>query len=204
MDNEISLPTDSDNYDVLFNAAASIKGVEGIVCEIGTRRGGSTKYIIDGLLSVEDYNRNLICIDPYGSIEYKSNEFSLGKSDYTNEMRNEALINIYKYVFNKPINVLMFCLEDTEFFKRFSDGVPVYNDSKSIINQYSLVFFDGPHCSTNILKEVEFFYPRTTKGSKFVFDDVCDYNHNIVHESISSNNFIEVESSHRKKTYIKQ
>jgi hypothetical protein len=202
--NDIDLPTDSADYEVLYNAASSIKDVEGLVCEIGTRRGGSTKYIIDGLLNAEDFNRTFICVDPYGSIEYFSNEHSCSKPDYTNDMRNDAIINIYKYVLSKPINVLFFCLEDTEFFKRFEDGVPVYNDIKKLINQYSLVFFDGPHCSASIIKEVEFFYPRTVIGSKFVFDDVCDYNHSLIHESLIKNNFKQTETSHRKVTYIKQ
>lgn len=200
---DISLPTDSQDYHVLFNAAASIKGIDGIVCEIGTRKGGSTKYIIDGLLSAEDNNRDLICIDPYGNIDYFSNEHSCCKSDYTNEMRNETFINVYRYVTGKPINVVMLCLEDTEFFKRFEDGVPIYNNFKKIINQYSLVFFDGPHCSSAILKEVEFFYPRTVKGSKFVFDDICDYNHDIIHNVLVNNNFLEIETSYRKKSYIR-
>lgn len=200
---EINLPTDSDNYDVLYNAASSIKGIEGLICEIGTRRGGSTKYIIDGLLSVEDINRNLICIDPYGNIDYFSNEHSCCKSDYTNDMRNDAFVNIYKYITGKPINVIMLCLEDTEFFKRFKDGVPVYNNYKNIVNQYSLVFFDGPHCSSAVLKEVEFFCPRTVEGSKFVFDDVCYYKHELVHDILINNNFKLLETSHRKYSYIK-
>lgn len=199
----ISLPTDSTDYDVLYRAAASIKGVEGTVCEIGTRAGGSTKYIIDGLLSVNDLNRNVICIDPYGNIDYHSNETTYAKSNYTNDMRNEALYNLYGYVKNKPINLIVFCLEDTEFFKSFENGVPFYQNIKTISNQYSLVFFDGPHCSDNILKEVEFFYPRTVTGSTFVFDDVCDYSHDIIHNSLIMNNFKELESQGRKKSYIK-
>jgi hypothetical protein len=204
MNEPIDLPTDSDNYEVLFHAAQSIKNVEGIVCEIGTRRGGGTKVIIDGLLSVNDCNRNIVCVDPYGNIDYHSNETHTGKSDYTNDMRNDAAINLYRYVKGKPINLVLYCLEDTEYFDKFKNGVPFYNDVKSVVNQYSLVFFDGPHCSSVVLKEVEFFLPRTVSGSRFVFDDVCDYNHELIHQLLTENNFAVVESVGRKTSYIKQ
>ena len=38
---------DSQEYEVLTNAVQNIKDVEGAVVEIGTRRGGSAKLIIE-------------------------------------------------------------------------------------------------------------------------------------------------------------
>lgn len=199
----MELQTDSYDYDVLFDAATSIKNVPGTICEIGTRRGGSLKFIIDGLLSVDDNNRNVICIDPYGNIDYHMSDSRFAKSDYTNDMRNEAMSNIYTYVNKKPINVVFVCLEDTEFFSRFSDGFPFYLNDKIVSNQYALVFFDGPHDKDSLIKEVEFFLPRTVVGSQFVFDDVSDYDHQVIHNILLENNFKEVSRTDRKISYVK-
>lgn len=197
------LLTDSHNYEVLFEAAASIKDIPGTICEIGTRQGGSLEYIVDGLLSVDNINRNIICIDPYGDIEYRGSDDNFSKWDYTNDMRNEAWTNIYSYVNKKPVNVVFLCLEDTEFFNRFSDGVPFYQGSKTISNQYALVFFDGPHDTNSVIKEIEFFLPRSVVGSHFVFDDVASYNHQAIDDILLQNNFKEVKRTPRKISYVK-
>lgn len=197
------LLTDSFNYEVLFEAAASIKDIPGTICEIGTRQGGSLQYIVEGLLAANDLNRNVVCLDPYGDIEYRGGDDHFSKIDYTNDMRNEAWANIYAYVNKKPVNVVFLCLEDTEFFNRFSDGFPFYQNSKTISNQYALVFFDGPHDTISIIKEVEFFLPRSVVGSQFVFDDVAEYNHQAIDDILLQNNFKEVKRSQRKISYVK-
>ena len=201
----VDLPGDSFDYELLYMAAASIKNVPGAVCEIGTRRGGSLRYIIDGLLSVGDTNRNVVCIDPYGNIEYASGENEVIRQDYTNNMRNESLPNIYTYVQNRPINVVFFCLEDTEFFNRFADGVPFYQEYKEVVNQYAMVFFDGPHDTPSLLKELEFFYPRSPIGAQWVFDDVSLYPHDIIHNNLLANGFAVAQwgTLGRKLRYVK-
>lgn len=199
----IPLETDSFDYDVLYNAAKSVVNVDGLLCEIGIRRGGSLKYIIDGVSS--NKHKTIIAIDPYGNIDYASEETVFGKLDYTNDMKNESMPHIYDYVKNKNINLVFFNLEDTEFFKRFFDGVPVYNENKTIINNYSLVFFDGPHDLESIKTEINFFMSRINKDSVFVFDDIESYNHRIVHDYLLNNNFIllEVGLNNRKLSYKK-
>ena len=72
---------------------------------------------------------------------------------------------------------LYFPLEDTEFFKRYSDGVPIYNNNKYIINTYALVFFDGPHTTELVKKEFDFFYNKIPNGGIIVFDDINLYPH---------------------------
>lgn len=213
----MAFETDSYDYDILYRAAQFIKDVPGIVCEIGTRRGGSMKYIIDGLLSVGDNNRNVLCIDPYGGVTYYYHEdHEAPVTDYTNDMRNTAMVNLYSYIDKKPINLVLMCMEDTEFFARFADGVPFYQGvfrkyidnvpyeegTKTISNQYSLVFFDGPHTTELVLNEVKFFIPRSVIGTRFVFDDCADYNHQVVHNYLLENNFEIVEQKH-KFSYIK-
>jgi hypothetical protein len=169
------LETDSGDHFILTNAVKLIKDIPGIICELGTRRGGSLKTIVEGLLENEDVNRNVVGVDPYGNINYQSKEDVYSKLDYTNTMRNEAMCALYNFICYKPINLVMFHLEDAEFFDRFADGVPFYNQEKQILNEYAFVYFDGPHSTDLVLKEMLFFQPRSPKGSVWVFDDVSGY-----------------------------
>lgn len=167
-----TLDTDSSEYHVLENAVKAIKNIPGILCEIGTRRGGSLRIIVDSLLRNEDLDRNVVSIDPYGNIEYQVTEHMKCRIDYTNQMKNETTSALYDYICQKPVNLVMLPLEDTEFFNRFSDGVPFYNSVKTVVNEYALVFFDGPHRSEDIIKELKFFQSRTSKGAFYIFDDI--------------------------------
>ncbi|NBT09117.1 MAG: class I SAM-dependent methyltransferase [Chitinophagia bacterium] len=201
------LEQDSLDYHVLSNSVNSIKNVPGIVCEIGTRRGGSLKVIVDALISSENLGRNVVCIDPYGNIDYPPGELEGNrplKLDYTNDMRNETLPALYEYLQGKPVNVVFHCLEDTEFFDRFSDGVPFYNQYKIIENTYALVFFDGPHTLEALKKEVDFFDPRSVAGSMWIFDDVELYPHDQLEQILFENNWELIEKTQRKASYMKK
>ena len=86
----------------------------------------------------------------------------------------------------------------TEFFKRFSDGIPIYNENKYIINRYSLVFFDGPHSVSAIKTECDFFIERIVEGGVFIFDDINQYEHmEKIHPYILENNFSVLEKGKR-------
>ena len=199
----VDLPGDSFDYDVLFNAAQSISKVNGLVCEIGVRRGGSLKYIIDGLNNGP--YRHLIAIDPYGDIPYQASDTTNVKLDYSNDMKHESMANIYQYIIGKNINFIFFNLEDTEFFKQYNDGIIIYSDVKEVINTYALVFFDGPHNLISIQDSVDFFINKTSIGGIFVFDDVLEYRHDIIHHRLLDNGFklLEVGKQTRKMSYQK-
>jgi hypothetical protein len=193
------------SYEVLEEAAKSIKGVSGLTCEIGLREGGGTKLIIDSLISVNDFNRTHICIDPFGHLPYPLNETQIVTYDYTNHMRNQAMWELYAYIDDKKINVLFFPLEDFEFFNRFADGVPVYEDSKRMMNQYALVYFDGPHTLAITMNETEFFEPRAPKGAIFVYDDIHDYyDHSKIKEYLTALGWEEIIATNHKASYRKQ
>lgn len=197
------LTTDSEDYHVLSNAVKQIKDVPGIVCEIGTRRGGSMKLIIDTLLENNDLNRNVIGLDPYGNIGYSSSEGYIVRYDYTNAMRNETFTALYSYVQNKPVNLVMHILEDTEFFKRYADGVPFYHDYKTVLKDYSLIFFDGPHDIKSVLDEMEFFKSRAPAGSMWVIDDIHVFPYDILKQWLLDNNFAVFEESRVKASFKK-
>lgn len=195
------LPGDSYDYEVLQKAAEKVKSLPGLVCEIGTRRGGSLKYIMDAL---EGTRKHIVCLDPYGDIAYNAADNSRGVHfDYTNSMKHEALPNIYQYAATKNVNIIFFNLEDTEFMGRFHDGVPVYDQGKQILNTYSLVFFDGPHDTASIMKEVLFFEERSQIGTVFVFDDILTYRHQDIEQMLFSKGFrlLEVGQQQRKASY---
>jgi hypothetical protein len=176
------LVTDSEAYDILQDAVKAVKGVPGLCLEIGTRRAGSTKIIIDALLANGDLGRSIVCLDPYGSILYAAEEGKKLRIDYTNEMRKDTLCNLHKYARRKPVNVFLLILEDTEYFNRFADGYPVYDHEKRLINEYAMVFFDGPHDVQSVVKEIDFFQSRTPVGGMWVFDDITSYPHDQVVE----------------------
>ena len=202
--NIVDLPTDSLEYETLYEAAQSIKNVKGMTCELGVRRGGGTKVIIDGLLNNGDLHRQHVCVDPYGNIDYpRGDEGEIIHQDYHNQMRNDCLKNIWAYVQNLPVNLHFFVLEDTEFFKRYGDGIPVYNNFKSIMNEYALVHFDGPHASHVLYPEIDFFKTRVNTGSMFVFDDILEYNHDKVEEYLINDGWKLVKKGQRKASYVK-
>ena len=214
--------TDSSEYEILINATSKIKGVEGAVVEIGTRRGGSAKMMMDTLVRKGDNNRSFFCIDPYGNIDFVQTNLSLTahnpeiqkngdpnskeltkaiKLDYDNSMRNRVIPSLYYYAFTCGLNFQFFCLEDTEFFNRYSDGVPVYNEVKKIENKYALVFFDGPHNNQAVFTETDFFIPRSVIGTVFVFDDIWMYDHDSCENLLFKAGFEILEKGQIKASY---
>lgn len=216
--------TDSSEYEILFNAAKNIKGVEGAVVEIGTRRGGSAKIIIDALEENQDTNRSMFCIDPYGNIDYPETNKTLTKfsphiakegdaesteivnmikHDYDNKMRNRVIPSLYYYAYQRGLNFTFFCLEDYEFFNRYRDGVPVYDENKKLENQYAFVFFDGPHVNNVVGEEIAFFLDRSPKGATWVFDDIWMYDHDKFEKIILDAGFKILEKKGIKASYYK-
>lgn len=217
---------DSQEYDVLVNAALEL-GVNtpGAIVEIGTRRGGSAKLIIDALVSNGNTNRSMFCIDPYGNIEIDCTNLNMTihnpdrkiegdpaskeltspqRFDYDNNMRNRVIPSLYYYAYQRGLNFNFFCLEDIEFFNRYADGVPVYQDYKTLLNEYAFVFFDGPHDNKCLELETNFFVKRAPVGAIYVFDDIWMYDHDrVVEETLFANGFKILEKRQIKASYIK-
>ena len=168
------LTADSGDYHLITNAVSKVKDINGLTCEIGLRGGGGSYYVMEALSSTNQ-NKTHIAIDPYGNIEYESHENRKVRLDYTNAMRDQCMIDIYTAAKFLNVNFLFFPLEDTEFFKRYKDGVPVYQEFKTLMNKYSFVHFDGPHAIKPLIKEFNFFHSRMDKGATIVFDDVSSY-----------------------------
>lgn len=197
----IELPGDSEDYHLLTKGVELSKNVEGLTCEIGLRRGGGTKHIIDAI-SQHCPDKVHIAIDPYGHIEYEHKEAEKVRLDYTNDMYNDCMTNVFRYAKEKGVAFEFFKLEDTEFFKRFADGVPIYNHVKTIQDKYSFVHFDGPHAHQPLINEICFFIERCNSGACWCFDDVTGYyNHDAIEKMLFKNSFILIEKTNRKALY---
>lgn len=200
----INLPGDSGDYDLITDAVERSNGLKGPAVEIGLRRGGGTKHVID-VIAKQEFKRDVIAIDPYGNIDYNTVVDHTGpkvvKMDYTNTMRNECLVNLYDYAEMMKVNFVFINLEDTEFFERYKDGVPVYQEFKRIESKYSFVHFDGPHFTDDVVKEIEFFMPRMEKNATFVFDDVSYYDHSIIDKILLENGWTHLQKKSFKWSY---
>lgn len=190
-------------YLLLRNAIRETKDVNGLTCEIGTRLGGGTVAICDEILKM-DKKRPHISVDPYGNIDYIAFDNRVAKSNYTNQMKNQGMKALYEWMYEHNYNMIFINLEDTEFFNRYADGVPVYENYKSLINKYSVVFLDGPHSADAVLKEIEFFAVRMDKGAMLICDDTDYYAHyQRVHPRLLELGFIEFERNKRQISYKK-
>ena len=218
--------TDSSEYEILVNGVVKVKDVEGAILEIGSRRGGSAKMIMDALEVNGDANRSMFCVDPYGNIDLeitnlnastfysgkydiegdpKSKEETLpAKFDYTNTMRDRIVPSLYFYAFSKGINFSFFFLEDTEFFKAFPNGVPVYDEVKKIEDKFAFVFYDGPHTNQAVIDEMAYFMDKAPIGTVWVFDDIWMYDHDMIeNDYLFTNGFEILEKGNVKASYVK-
>ena len=93
-------------------------------------------------------------------------------------------------------------LEDTEFFKRYYDGYPVYNEYKKMISNYEIVHFDGPHDLKSVVNEVEFFSRRLAPEAVFIFDDIKNFDIDKIGQLIIGWGFKKYESGERKRSFI--
>ena len=197
--NKLQIDSPVEVYEVLRKHINELTTVPGLTCEIGLRRGGGTKFILDCFLENSD-SRPHICIDPYGNIMY-NDIVGAHRSDYTDNMKNETLSELYKYAYDNSLNILFFNLEDAEFYKRFSDGVPIYNQEKTIVNNYCFVHVDGQHEVIAVRMAATFFIPRMSMNGVLAFDNTDHYDHTTVHELMIRNSFALVDDVVHKKVY---
>lgn len=197
------LPGDSGDYHLLEKGIELSATIEGLTCELGVRRGGGTGVIMDAIKK-NCPGKVHVGVDPYGHIEYEHKEGQRVRLDYTNDMRDECMQNLFEHARQNQQPFLFYNLEDTEFFKRFSDGVPVYNLHKAIINKYSFVHFDAAHALNSINEQIDFFKDRTPVGGCWCFDDITGYyDHSLIEERLTLLGFVTVQKTWHKGLYQK-
>jgi len=192
---------DSAEYDILAEAVA-LAPAEGIFCEIGLRRGGGIKVILDGVAK-RGMAATVLSLDCYGHMPYMVTEDHRDDFDYHNAMRDETLPGIYEYVRGKRINFVFFNLEDTEFFRRFADGVPIYaNKGKKVVNEYAFVHFDGQHTLGAVLTATRFILNgRYMAGTSLCYDDIEGYDHQQVEAILLHNGYETIRKGGKKAAY---
>jgi len=168
----VTIQGDSSEYDLLVKACSYIKTDNLFTCEIGVREGLGSKIILESFRKKTHWH---IGIDPYGNLNYQHYDNKKPyQADSTNNMKSQLVKDL-----DSP-NFTLFQLEDDEFFKRFSDGVPIYRERKILMKGYDLVHFDGPHTTEDVLKEALFFSLRAKENCVFVFDDYKTYNMKLI------------------------
>jgi hypothetical protein len=193
---------DSSEYEFFDEAIQLLKNPIGVSVEIGVRRGMGTKCIID---AYRKYHPNIplthLGIDPYGNILYRTSDSDKGgRLDYTNKMKQDALLAIIKdYPEFNFVN-----LEDSEFFKRYADGYPIYNYEKKLLTQYETVHFDGPHDTESVMNEVNFFLERRPKQCVYIFDDIDTHDIDKIGKHLIWNGFKQFKKGSRKAVYINE
>ena len=192
------IETDGNHYEELLVALEQTREVEGATFEIGVRRGGSSYMIMEAMKGL---GKPHIGIDPYGAIDYED-RVGVHKTDYSNKMRNETLASLFNYAAENDYDFLFFNLEDTEFFKRFQDGIPLYRGEKEMINTISLAFIDGPHATKPVLAAFEYLKDKITVGGQIVFDNYDHYPHDTeVEPTIIAGRYKLVATGVDKKVY---
>ena len=192
---------DSYDYELLDSAVKRIKNPIGSSFEIGVRRGGGSKTIIDAYRKYHPKLTDLIHVglDPYGNLPYNFSETRKNSKnhDYSNLMKRETIKN-----FARKYQEFHFVNLDTyEFFKRFSDGYPVYQKKKKIINKFEIVHFDGLHDLKNVTLEVEYFLRHLSEHTIFIFDDIDSFDMEKIGMLLQNNNFKVFESKERKASF---
>lgn len=170
-----NLNFDHDGHQVLYNAAYDIRNTPGIACEIGIREGGGMGIVMQACIDAASTDRIFLGIDPYGNIPYTWKEGLVVQLDYTNSMKNKALSALYAFADLHSLYFDFYSLTDIEFFKRFADGIPYYNETSSYMDSYAIVHLDGPHAVKELREELEFFKPRVVVGGYIVLDDTTSY-----------------------------
>lgn len=202
--NNHKLECDGKDYGVITHAIKMIPAnKKGMTCEIGLRRGGGTGHIMTALSEGLFPFKVHVAVDPFGNIIYAHKDGVNSKMDYTNSMRDTSIGHIYTCAMNLGVNFLFINLEDSEFFKRYADGIPVYSDYKHVLSEYMFVHFDGPHQYEPVYDEFVWFNERMTSGATTVFDDIKLYDHDKLEKHIFACGWKLLKKSERKASYQK-
>lgn len=186
---------DSQEYDLLEkwcnNTSIHTDCLRLMTCEIGVREGLGSKIIMDAfrkkLTPQQKYIH--IGIDPYGNLKYQHYDNSPAyTADYTDSMRAQMEADFKDYPEFKFHH-----MTDQKFMADHFWTQP-----------YHFVHFDGPHMSTDVMTEAIYFANRSTKGTRFVFDDYTKYEMSVIAYALTLYDFKTIECGENKICLEKQ
>ena len=199
---------DSGEYELLTEAVKSSYKLKTndyyLTCEIGVREGLGSKIIMDEMKTKNHGTHHHIGIDPYGDIKYrhfdKEHDFiEHPKTDYTNLMK----LRLKKDLIDYP-NFHLMEMTDCEFMSKYRSGLTIYDDKPKLLDKYTVVHFDGPHRTVDVLREALFFCDRSHVGTTFCFDDYKLYNMELIECACMEHGFKEIKKGDQKKVLRKE
>tara|TARA_R100000900_G_scaffold45276_2_gene36490 strand:+ start:713 stop:1354 length:642 start_codon:yes stop_codon:yes gene_type:complete len=201
----MTIEGDSKDYDLLASwserVAKHSKRKIMLTAEVGMRKGLGTKLILNYIRPNYSGLHFHVSIDPYGDLVYEHyDKTKPSKMDY-----NEKMFAEVKKDFAGEPRFNLLNITDRVFMEKYYYGVEFYWDSKEyLLNEYSLVHFDGPHKTTDVINEAVFFAERAAPGAVFIFDDWQTYDCNIVRDVLNRYEFEFCSNGSRKMIVQKQ
>ena len=195
----MTIEGDSKDYDLLASWSEKIartsKSKILLTAEIGMRKGLGSKLIMNYIRPNYSGLHFHVSIDPYGDLVYEHyDKTKPSKMDY-----NEKMFSEVKKDFAEEPRFNLLNMTDKVFMEKYYYGVEFYWDSKEyLLNEYSLVHFDGPHKTTDVINETVFFAERAAPDAVFIFDDWQTYNCTIVKDILHEYNFEFYSNGSRK------
>lgn len=182
----LTLGVDGEEYDVLAWAAASTNKLEGLTAEVGVREGGGSELIVKMGRLEGSYSTTHLAIDPYGNIPYADRDNRVVPGfGYDDQMRRNTQAGLAVLGRFLQADILFLPIEDSEFFSRFSKGVPLYRSGAKVLeNRYRCVHIDGPHAYMPVADAAMFFGERMVQGGMLVFDNINYYDHGAIHREV--------------------
>tara|TARA_Y100001937_G_C6988384_1_gene270938 strand:- start:138 stop:716 length:579 start_codon:yes stop_codon:yes gene_type:complete len=185
---------DSEEYD-LFKKWTKDFDCQGYYsCEIGVRKGFSSKIAMDNL---KNYYMH-IGVDPYGDRQYEHFDKDSGikhkdgiSPTYPNSMRDEMIRDFQPY-----LDKGKFCFQnitDTDFMKHRA-----YDNSK-----FAFIMLDGPHTTRDVLTEAVWFANKSAPRCRIVFDDWITYKMDLIKDVMKEFKF-EVKETGKLKLLMEK
>tara|TARA_R100001591_G_scaffold64545_1_gene74277 strand:+ start:878 stop:1456 length:579 start_codon:yes stop_codon:yes gene_type:complete len=180
---------DSEEYD-LFEKWTKDFDCQGYYsCEIGVRKGYSSKIAMDNLKN----NFIHVGVDPYGDRVYEHFDKDSGirhndgiSPTYPNSMRDEMLEDFKPYLDSGKFR--FHNITDTDFMMHRA-----YEQSK-----FAFVMLDGPHTTRDVLTEAIWFANKAAPRCRIVFDDWITYKMPLIVEALQNFGFYTKESGKLK------
>jgi len=162
-------------------------------CEIGVREGLGSKIIMDTFKEkLQGIGYMHFGIDPYGDLIYQHCDnqpnitwkgFPKGVAPtYSDEMGEQMIKDFEEYPMFNFIK-----MTDTQFM-----------NENGHLEYFNFVHFDGPHMTKDVITEAVWFANRSTKGTRFVFDDYYAYDMELINKVLEKYGFLVIESGKNK------
>jgi len=196
----------SEDLDIFDECIKNLTKKYGVTIEIGVHEGGGSKRIIDAYKQFHPSALHYhIGVDPFGSAPYihTDGDFRENKVDfrYGDEKRwylQKAIVD------NQDKNFIFLLLESQEYFKRFSDGYPIFIKGKKFkLAKYDLVHLDGLHAIKYVFEEIAFFDDRLDAGGFIIFDDIDKIDMKAVDSYMQHLKYKIFKTGKKKTAYVK-